>query len=94
MRCRHGTSRVTTEPNDVLEQAIATWIARGYQVQMRGPTYAQLMKPKRFSVVWALLWFLLFGFGLLIYIVYFLAKSQPTVYLSVDTAGRLTQSRS
>ena len=46
-------------------------------------TSAQLIKPKQFSIrVAALIWFLLFGVGLLIYIFYYVGKRDgPGMYL-------------
>ena len=50
------------------------------------------MRPKKFSFLWALLWFLLFGIGILVYVAYYLAKSDQTVYLEVDDAGKVRKS--
>lgn len=65
---------------------------RGYRVESRIPTAAQLLRPKKFSFLWALLWFLLFGIGILIYVAYYLAKSDQTMYLEVDDAGKVRKS--
>jgi len=48
----------------ILEAEIARYTQRGYRVLSRTDTSAQLLRPKKFSFLWALLWFLLFGIGL------------------------------
>jgi capsule polysaccharide export protein KpsE/RkpR len=35
----------------------------------------QLVKPKKFSFIWALVWFLLFGIGLIVYLLYYGASA-------------------
>ena len=64
----------------------------GYRVESRTPTTAQLVRPKKVSFLWALLWFLLFGIGILVYVAYYLAKSDQTVYLEVDDEGKVRKS--
>jgi uncharacterized BrkB/YihY/UPF0761 family membrane protein len=72
-----------------LRQEIDQLVRDGYRVVAETETSAQLVKPKVFSFVWALIWFLLLGFGLLIYIFYYLAKKDTTVYLSVTPDGSI-----
>ena len=74
---------------DILEQAIAKYVKRGYRVTARTDTTAQLLRPKKFSLLWALAWFLLFGIGILVYLIYYWSKRDDTVYLEVDSAGRV-----
>jgi uncharacterized membrane-anchored protein len=50
------------------------------------------VRPKKFSFLWALLCFLLFGIGILVYVAYYLAKSDQTVYLEVDDEGKVRKS--
>lgn len=71
----------------VLEEEMGTLVRRGYLVQYRTPTTAQLFRPKRFSFVWALLWFLVFGIGIVVYLIYYAAKRDDNVYLRVDEYG-------
>jgi hypothetical protein len=57
-------------------------------------TAAQLVKPKRFSVVWFLLWCLLALVGGLVYIIYHaFMKRERQVYLQVDEHGRVRETR-
>ena len=58
----------------------------GYRVVERNEFGASLVKPKGFSVVWAIVWFILGIFPLFIYIAYYVAKKEPSVYLSAPGA--------
>ena len=70
--------------NDSLQDHINWYVNRGYQVQSQTETSAQLVKPKRFSLIWALIWTLLVLVGLIIYIFYYISKKDQTVYLYVE----------
>jgi hypothetical protein len=63
--------------------------ARGYRVQSHTGRMVQLVKPKRFGLIWALLWLLVGGVGLLVYLLYFLAKRDSRVCLIVGENGRV-----
>jgi uncharacterized BrkB/YihY/UPF0761 family membrane protein len=80
------------ERSNILDDEVRHYVQRDYRVESRTPTTAQLVRPKKFSFLWALLWFLLFGIGILIYVAYYLAKSDQTVYLEVDDAGNVRKS--
>lgn len=90
---------VSTEPiseserSRRLEEAIGGYLRRGFFVRLRTPTTAQLVKPKKFSFISALLWFLLFGIGLLIYLFYYASQRDEGVYLQVDEYGKVTATR-
>jgi hypothetical protein len=74
---------------DELELEIRRLAAAGYQVTNRTATAAQLVRRKRFNFVAACLWFLVFGFGVFIYIAYYLSKSDEMIYLALDPDGSL-----
>ena len=67
-----------------LQNEINDYVRRGFIVQSQTETSAQLVKPKVFSFVWAFIWFLLLGVGVLVYIFYYMSKNDQTVYLSVE----------
>lgn len=73
---------------DILQNEIARRSAQGWQIVTRGEADAQLRKPKRFSFVWAFLWFLLFGVGLIVYLLWHWAKRDELLYLRLED-GRL-----
>ena len=76
-----------------LEEEISQYTGRGFFVRQRTATTAQLMRPKRFSFVWALLWFLVFGIGLVVYLIYYAAKQDQGRYLEVDEYGTVKATR-
>jgi hypothetical protein len=74
-----------------LRAEIDRLIRDGYRVVSETETSAQLVKPKAFSFIWALIWFLLLGFGVLIYIFYYMAKKDTVVYLTTGPDGSIQQ---
>lgn len=80
-----------TDLREILQKEINGYVRRGFHVASQTDTTAQLIKPKKFSFWWALLWFLLFGVGLLIYVLYYLAKKDETVYLEVSPDGQVSR---
>jgi hypothetical protein len=81
------------ERSRLLDEAIQGYLFRGFFVRLRTQTTAQLVRPKRFSFIWALLWFLLFGIGIIIYLIYYAAKRDEGIYLQVDEYGNVTATR-
>jgi hypothetical protein len=81
------------ERSRLLDEAIGGYLRRGFLVQLRTQTTAQLVQPKKFSFIWALLWFLLFGIGIIVYLIYYAAKSDEGIYLQVDEYGNVTVTR-
>jgi hypothetical protein len=71
-----------------LQAVIADYTRHGYLVVHQTPTSVQLVRPKSFSFLWAILWFLLCGVGVLVYIFYYLGKSDEQKYFSVDQYGQ------
>ena len=64
-----------------LQEHIDWYVRQGYLVVSQTEGSAQLVKPKQFSFIWALFWFLWFGVGVLVYLFYYMAKKDRTVYL-------------
>ncbi len=77
------------ERRTILQREINNYVRRGYRVVSQTDTTAQLVKPKRFSLLWALFWFLMLFVGLLIYLLYYISKKDNTVYLEVDEYGHI-----
>lgn len=62
----------------------------GYINISRSDVSAQVQKKKQFSGLWAFVWFVLtFGFGLILYVLYYLSLSEPTLFLEVDSKNHL-----
>jgi hypothetical protein len=72
-----------------LNQYVAELAATGYVTTSKTEDSAQLVRKKRFSVGWALAWFLLLGVGVVAYLIYYLGKRDDTAYLSA-TDGKVT----
>ncbi len=60
-------------------------VSRGYHVISQTNTTAQLFRKKSFSCLFATLSCFLFGIGFLIYLFYYLAKKDDTIYLDIET---------
>lgn len=75
-------SRWTPVPMGIMDARIAVYTSRGWRVVSRTEEGVQLVKPKTFSLFWALAWFLVLGVGVLVYIFYYAAKKDETIYLS------------
>jgi hypothetical protein len=81
------------ERNREFEEEIAQYLHEGFFVRQRTATTAQLVRPKKFSFIWALLWFLLFGIGIVVYLIYYAAKQDEGRYLEVDEYGAVKATR-
>ena len=82
------------ERRAILDKEIRKYVKRGYKVASRTDTSVQLVKPKKFSFLWALLWFLVFGIGLVVYLIYYWAKKDDQLYLEVDDKGKIKRTKS
>ena len=51
---------------------MASYSTAGFRVMSQTDVNAQLMRTKEFNFIAAVLWFLLFGIGLLIYVFFYL----------------------
>ena len=76
-----------------LEEEIAHYMHDGFFVRQRSATTAQLVRPKKFSFIWALLWFLVFGIGIVVYLIYYAAKQDEGRYLEVGEYGAIKATR-
>jgi hypothetical protein len=82
------TEPMTTEMRrNVLEQEIQSYVRKGYRVLSQTDTSAQLVKPKRFNLLIAVICLLLAVFPFIIYLLMYMASK--TVYISVDPQGRV-----
>ena len=77
------------ERTEILQREITKYVRKGFRVVSQTESTAQLAKPKKFSLLWALLWFFLFGIGLIIYLIWYWSRRDQTVYLEVTSAGKI-----
>lgn len=67
-----------------LEAELARRTAKGWEIVTRQANEAQMRRPKHFSFLWAFLWFLVFGVGLIVYLVWHWAKRDHYAYLRLE----------
>ena len=72
-----------------LQSEIDRYVKQGYRVVSQTPTTAQLVKPKKFNFLIALFGLLWLTIGFWIYLLWYLAQREKTVYLTVDAKGRV-----
>jgi len=77
------------ERKEILQQQIAKYSRKGYQVVSQTDTTAQMRKAKTFSLIWAILWALLALVGILVYIFYYMAKKDKIIFIEVGEEGRV-----
>jgi hypothetical protein len=78
---------------ELLAAEAARYQRKGFLVLDRGGTSMQLRRPKVFSLFWAFLWFLVFGVGIVVYLIWYAAKRDTLVLLTVDERGSITTRR-
>jgi Ca2+/Na+ antiporter len=83
----------SAERTRLLEEELSEYSRDGFFVRHRADTTAQLVKPKKFSLLWALLWLLVFGIGIVVYLIYYAAKRDEGRYVEVDEYGAVRATR-
>lgn len=73
-------------PTGALQAEIDLLVRQGYRVASQSESAAHLVKAKKFSIIWALIWFVLAVFPFVIYLLYYVFKWDHRVYLIVDPA--------
>ncbi len=68
---------------ELLHATIGEFVVRGFTISAQTETTVQMVKPRRFDFLPALLWFLVFGVGVLIYVFYYMSKRDETVYIRI-----------
>lgn len=71
----------------ILDQEVDGYVRRGYRILSQTPFSAQLLRPKRFSCLFATLGLLAVGIGFLVYLAIFLSLPEIQVFLRVDDQG-------
>lgn len=72
----------------ILQKEINNYIRQGYRVVSQTDTTAQLVKPKRFSWFWFIIWALLIV-GWVLYLVWYFVQSDKSIYIEVDERGNV-----
>ena len=77
------------ERKAILQDQIAKYSRKGFQIVSQTDTTAQMRKPKTFSFLWAFLWLLVALIGILVYLLYYMAKKDEVIFIEVDGEGRV-----
>lgn len=78
-------------PEAILQAEVSRYVQKGYRVTSQTSRTAQLVKPKKFSVIWAIIWFVLAVLPFIVYLIYYAGKRDQQVYLTVDEQGQITR---
>lgn len=68
---------------EILQREIGRYVRKGFRVMSQTETTAQLLKPKKFSLIW---FFLLLG---IFYLPFYIAKKDKSIYLEVSAVGKI-----
>src|SRR4051794_28013267 len=77
------------ERSAILADQIERFAWEGWRPINRTETTVQLTRPKQFSPLVATLWFLLCGFGVLIYLFIYMSRRDPVARLFVTDQGKV-----
>lgn len=69
--------------NAPLQDHIDWYQSRGLHLDSQTETTAKLSEPKQFAWGWAFFWFIFFGVGVFVYLIYYMLKSGKAVHLTV-----------
>lgn len=84
-----ATQHVYVPDQQALDQTITGYIAQGFTVQNRGDDFATLFKKKEFSVLWAVIGFLICIIPLLIYLIVYATQKDQLVEIRIGEAHEL-----
>ncbi len=74
----------------ILQNEVATWLPKGYQVQTMTDTQAILTRKKKIKVIThVILAFLTVGLWLIIPLIQLINRKQQTLVISVEPSGKL-----
>lgn len=75
----------------ILDREIQSYVRKGYRVLSQTDTSAQLVKPKKFSLILAVLLLILMVLPFVIYLLMYVAAKDKTVYISIDSDGKVSR---
>jgi hypothetical protein len=77
------------EKRNILNKSIVKYLHEEYRVLSQTDTSAQLVKPKHFNLLFAIIFLFLWVLPLIIYVLYFVSKKDKLVYISVNDSGEV-----
>ena len=81
------------ERKAILDREVTRYVRRGFRVQSRTDTTAQLIKSKKFSLFWSVFWLMLLILPFVVYLLVYLASRDKQVYLQVDEYGKIKRTK-
>jgi hypothetical protein len=78
-----ATQQINVPDRSALDQTITGYIAQGFTVQNRGEDFATMFKKKEFSVLWAVVGFLVCIIPLLIYLIVYATQKDQLVEIRI-----------
>ena len=75
--------QIKVKSKEKLDKLVVYWNKRGFQVISQTETSAQLIKPKKFSLIIAIVLFVLAVFPFVIYLLWFLSKKDDKIFIQV-----------
>jgi hypothetical protein len=85
-----ATQQVNVPDRAALDQTITGYIAQGFTVQNRGEDFAVLFKKKEFSVLWAVVGFLVCIIPLLIYLIIYATQKDRLIEIRIGEPTQLS----
>ncbi len=79
--------RLTVDSVSAMEQAITSYITQGFTVVNKTSSSATLVKRKQFSVLWAVIGFIVCVLPLLIYLIVYALQSDQVVEIVVQAGS-------
>lgn len=69
--------------SEKLDKISQIYTSNGFLIVSRSENNMQFMRKKEFSFLWALLWFLVFGIGLIVYLLYYFSKNDEIINIQL-----------
>ena len=73
-----------SEAHTTLQDTIEDHVSRGFTISSQTETTAEMVRAKEFNLLPALLWALVFLIGVLVYVFYYMYKSDETIFIRVQ----------
>ena len=74
---------------NILRKEIEKYVRNGYRVICESQSTALLIKPNKFSLFWAIVWFMLAVLPFVIYILWYNDHKEKWVCISVNVFGKV-----
>jgi hypothetical protein len=76
--------------SNLLQNVIASYVGQGYRVISQTQETAQLVRPKRFSWILAIILLLIYVLPFLLYLLYYAVQKDESIYIMLTENGKLS----